>query len=219
MKKSTVFLGIIIMFLLLACSSTTAPDPYVPPEPQEPDSAWKVVWNLEYAYNSRDLNLYMSCFRDDFVFYPLVPWPEPWDYSTEEAIHDSMFGYVDDIDLTFSGSAEWLWSGDSTGQSWELQRVFDLNVFYIIPGSPSDSSRASGTAVFICRTDTTTGEWYIWKWFDWSETKGWMTWTGIKSLFLQAVRRCEPFTKLLTVTPTASRAQSAIPAVDSKNES
>jgi len=179
---------------MIACSSTTDPGlseqewpPWVPP-----DSAWKVVENLEYAYNTMDLDLYMSCFRDDFEFHllecgwPPPPPPEPWGYSTEEAIHDSMFGYVNDIDLTFSGSAEWLWSGDSTGQSWELQRMFDLKVYYSIPGSPYEGYQASGTTLFICRCDDN-GDWYIWMWFDQSETKERMTWGDIKSLFLQVV--------------------------------
>ncbi len=147
-----------------------------------------VVENLEYAYNSRYLNLYMSCLSDDFEFHLLVPspqWPEGWwDYDTEEQFHQSMFSYVDDIDLTFSGSAEWPWSGDSTGQSLELQRVFDLEVVYPFPGSPQgDTLHASGVAVFICRPDST-GDWYIWKWFDWSEQgDSLVTWAEIKTLF------------------------------------
>ena len=144
------------------------------------DSAWKVLKNLEYAYQSKDLDHYLGCFMSDFEFHLLeVDWDdyngdgvidEYWGLDLEEEFHDAMFDFVDDIELTLSGTAEWPWSGDSTGQSWELQRTFDLKVWYTVPGSPWEGSQASGTAVFICRTDSTTGEWYIWKWFDQSET-------------------------------------------------
>jgi hypothetical protein len=80
-----------------------------------------------------------------------------------------MFGFVDQIELTLSGTSEWPWYGDSTGQSLELPRTFDLKVYYTIPGSPYEGSQASGQAVFVCRQDPD-GEWYIWKWFDQSET-------------------------------------------------
>jgi len=144
------------------------------------DSAWKVLKNLEYSYLSRDIDHYMACFRDDFEFHLLeVDWADYdgdgiidqyWGHDLEEAFSTSMFDFVDDIDLGLSGTAEWPWSGDSTGQSWELQRTFSLKVYYTIPGSPYDGSQASGTALFICRTDTSTGEWYIWQWYDQSET-------------------------------------------------
>jgi hypothetical protein len=144
------------------------------------DSAWKVIKNLEFAYQAKDLDHYLACFRSDFEFHLLeVDWDdydgdgiidEYWGRDLEEQFHESMFGFVDNIDLTFSGNAEWPWSGDSTGQSLELPRTFDLKVYYTIPGSPYEGSQASGQAIFICRTDTTTGEWYIWMWFDQSET-------------------------------------------------
>jgi hypothetical protein len=144
------------------------------------DSAWKVLKNLEYSYQSKDLDHYLSCFRDDFEFHLLeVDWDdydgdgiidEYWGLDLEDAFHEAMFGFVDVIDLTLSGTAEWPWPGDSTFQSWELQRTFSLKVYYTIPGSPYEGSQASGTALFICRKDTTTGEWYIWQWYDQSET-------------------------------------------------
>ncbi len=144
------------------------------------DSAWKVLKNLEYAYQSKDLDHYLACFRSDFEFHLLeVDWDdyngdgiidEYWGRDLEEEFHEAMFGFVDDIELTLDGTASWPWSGDSTGQSWELQRTFELKVWYTLPGSPWEGSQASGMAIFICRTDTTTGEWYIWKWYDQSET-------------------------------------------------
>lgn len=142
------------------------------------DSAWKVVKNLEYAYQARDLEHYLDCFRDDFEFHLLeVDWAdydgdgiidEYWGLDLEEQFHEAMFDFVNEIDLTLSGTSEWQWYGDSTGQSYELDRTFDLKVYYTIPGSPYEGSQASGQAQFICRPDST-GEWYIWQWWDYSE--------------------------------------------------
>ena len=64
--------------------------------------------------------------------------------------------------------------------------MFDLKIYYSIPGSPYEGYQASGSALFICRPDLN-DDWYIWMWFDQSETKERMTWADIKSLFLQAV--------------------------------
>ena len=159
---------------------TPPPGETPPPQYYDPcDSAWKVLKNLEYAYQARDLTHYMGCFRNDFEFHLLeVDWgyyyggseiDTWWGLDLEEQFHDTMFKFVDDIDLTLSGTAEWPWSGDSTGQSWELQRTFDLKVYYTMAGSPYQGSQASGVAIFVCRPDSI-GEWYIWKWFDQSET-------------------------------------------------
>lgn len=143
------------------------------------DSAFKVVENLRYAYNHMDLDLYMSCFREDFVFHILdYGWPyfdpsedtdpdSSWGYSKEMHYHRSMFSAVHDIDLQMTGDVQSPWTGDSTGESLQLLRSFDLKVY------PTEwqfeGIRASGDAMFICRRDGT-GEWYIWQWWDQSET-------------------------------------------------
>jgi len=186
-RSTVVILMVFLTLIIAACTTTTEPDPYVPPSPLEPDSAWKVVWNLEFAYKCKDLNDYLACFRDDFIFHlsPLSSQPPDtiWGFDLEEQFHQGMFSFVDDIDLTLSGSAEWLWSGDSTDQSLELQRTFDLKVYYTIPGSPYEGSMAAGQTSFICRPDSN-GIWYIWQWFDGSEQSGTLqTWTEIKAIF------------------------------------
>ena len=70
------------------------------------DSACKVIDNLKYAYNNMDLELYMSCFREDFVFHILdYGWPQfdpsqdtdpdsSWGYNTEFHYHRAMFAAV-----------------------------------------------------------------------------------------------------------------------------
>jgi hypothetical protein len=140
------------------------------------DSAYKVLENLEYAYVSRDIDHYLDCFRDDFEFHlQEVDWDDYdgdglidtyWGLDQEEEFHISMFASsnVTSIDLSISGSSQSPWTGDSTGMSLQLDRTFDLKVYTIENGY-----HASGSALFICREDST-GEWYIWQWWDLSDT-------------------------------------------------
>jgi hypothetical protein len=175
---------LVLTLTIAACSSSTGPGSSTP----EPDSASWVIDSLELAYVTRNLDLYMSCFRADFVFhlaYSSQP-PVSWGYDTEEEYHENMFTYVDSIELEFWGDDEFCWSGDPTGQSYVLLRDFDLKVYYSIPGSLSVSSEAAGSVDFICRTDAN-NEWYVWQWYDMSEVKWPLTWTDIKRLFSQAI--------------------------------
>jgi len=176
---------------LITCAAATALvisgcwNPFSPDtEPSEEesyhtfcDSAYKVLENLVYAYQSKDLDHYMDCFRDDFEFHLLqVDWDdydgdgiidEYWGLDLEEAMHDVMFGFVSSIDLSLSGDVQSPWTGDSTGTSLQLPRTFDLKVY--TNEAQSSGYRASGQALFICRQDST-GEWYIWQWWVQSDT-------------------------------------------------
>jgi len=141
------------------------------------DSAWKALKNLEYAYISRDLAHYTACFREDFEFHLLeIDWAdydgdqiidEYWGKSLEEEFHETMFAQVSAIELTLTGTQESPWSGDSTGMSLALPRTFDLKVY--TDGAHTTGYRASGSSLFICREDST-GEWYVWQWWDQSDT-------------------------------------------------
>lgn len=141
------------------------------------DSAYKVLENLEFAYKSLDIDQYMNCFRDDFEFHLLeVDWAdytgngvidEYWGIDLEEAYTENMFSNVSSIELSFSGDQQSPWTGDSTGQSLQLIRGFDLKVY--TNSSQTTGFMASGDALFICRPDST-GEWYIWQWWDQSNT-------------------------------------------------
>jgi hypothetical protein len=140
------------------------------------DSAYKALKNLQYAYVSMDIGHYLDCFRDDFEFHLLqVDWDdyngdgiidEYWGLDLEEQFHEAMFSNLFAIELNLSGTSESPWTGDSTGQSLQLTRTFDLKVY--TDEAQSQGFRASGDALFICRKDST-GEWYIWQWWDQSE--------------------------------------------------
>ncbi len=140
------------------------------------DSAWKVVANLQYSYIARDLDKYMDCFRSDFEFHLLqVDWADYdgdgiedqfWGRDLEEQFTEFMFDSVDTIELTFNGTPleGYPWSGSPDTLIRELNRTFDLKV-YIGEGG----FRATGTARFVCRPDST-GEYYIYLWYDESDT-------------------------------------------------
>lgn len=134
----------------------------------------------------------MACFRDDFQFYPLEFNPfdpavdsQPdslWGYETELQCHEVMFDTVFGIELIMDENDEYLWSGDSTGQSWVLRSFFVLKVY--VDSAQTIGFIAQGAASFICRPDTN-GEWYVWQWFDESEVKELSTWADIKMEFLR----------------------------------
>ncbi len=173
--------AIITAVIVSGCWNPFSPeiDPKPPPiQYHNPvDSAYKVLENLQYAYISRDIGHYLACFRDDFEFHLLeIDWAdytgngvidEYWGLDLEEEFTTSMFNStnVTTIDLTLSGSSQYPWTGDSTGQSLQLDRTFNLKVYTLDGGFI-----ASGTALFICREDTSSGEWYIWQWWDLSDT-------------------------------------------------
>lgn len=176
------FLAAAMVSVFLSTACVTGPDndeeagaPWSPV-----DSAWKVVDNLKYAYNNMDLDLYMSCFRDDFEFHLLEymwggGWGDYsacscstwWGYDLEQEFHEGMFSQAYGIDLSMSGTSQYPWSGDSTGESLLLSRTFDLKVY--IDETLQNGYRASGDALFVCRQDAD-GEWYVWQWWDASET-------------------------------------------------
>ena len=148
----------VILCTLTACDTSTCPQIPEPDGPpwQSPDSAYKVIENLEYAYNTLDYGLFLSCIRQDFEFHPLeISGHDPWDHDMEAAIHDSMFGTVYGNELDLWGSAEWPWSGDSTGESMELSRACSLDVmitewegFRSLDVAPSPNSHAKESAYF-----------------------------------------------------------------------
>lgn len=165
----------LIISLVIGSGCISGPDSPVTPAPtpwEDPDSAWKVIENLELAYITMDLELYMSCFREDFEFtyfdFTLPePWTISWGYDTEEEKHQNMFTSVPDIDLVLTGDFQSPWTGDSTGASLQLTRTFDLKLYD--DSTQTSGIRATGQALFICRQDSA-GIWYVWLWYDQSDT-------------------------------------------------
>ncbi len=170
-----------VLLLTAGCDDTsTGPPPW-----SSADSSHVVIENLEYAYNYMNLELYMECFRNDFVFImPVYMWGDyngdgiidvGWGLEAEEQIHQNMFenSPVESIslDLTIPEGVP-----DSLGGGYIHYCDFQLFVYT----DPWTGYRASGQARFFCRQDTTDGHWYIWKWVYESAEKENVAWATVK---------------------------------------
>jgi hypothetical protein len=146
-----------------------------------PDSAWKVLTNLRYAYVTRDLDLYESCFRDDFEFHlPAILWDDYtgdgiddtwWNLDLELIWTSGLFGSIDSISLEFQPGTDSLLSEDP--EVWELARDFELTVY-----EGAASASAWGEQQFLVRPDAT-GDYYVWQWWDYSDPEGYY-WAELK---------------------------------------
>jgi hypothetical protein len=162
-----------ILLLLCSCGSdaTGVALPVLPHDPV--DAAWKAVENLEYAYNTQDIDLVVATLDSDFMHHlDEEDWADYdgdgiidtyWGPDLEEEFTEGMFDAADLVEMTLTGEDEWPWSGDSTGQSMELPRTFDLKVYCYV-GGQYEGSQISGTAIFVCRPDLD-DEWRIWQLF------------------------------------------------------
>ncbi len=163
MQRSIVIFTSTLSLIGFGCSTdTTGVSP--PDLPHSPvDSAWKAVENLDYAYNTMDLNLVNMTLSEDFTHQFAVGSPPGivWDRAQEMEWFADLFEVFSAIDMTFSGSAEWPWSGDSTGQSLELPRAFNVIAYYQSSSGPYEGRIASGNEQYICRPDSD-DEWHIW---------------------------------------------------------
>jgi len=187
----TRFVVIACCCALIACGDN--PDEYEDPDPimyyQNPDSAWKVISNLEYSYLSRDIYLYHDCFSEDFEFFmPEEFWADYdgdgltdscWGIDTEMALTEALFESIKNVNISLSGGFDFLWSGDSTGTTWWLSREFDLVIYPTL--SPADSMSAYGTQEFLVRTDSA-GIFHIWRWWDYSDPEAPFCWTELKGI-------------------------------------
>jgi hypothetical protein len=94
--------------LLSGCSNSTGPS-IAPPEP--PDYRTRltpedVLANLQTAYIYMDLEPYLDCLAEDFVFYPTAddvhdpnnPIPPEWYKTDERAMHENMFAEESDVE-------------------------------------------------------------------------------------------------------------------------
>lgn len=144
------------------------------------DEAYKVVANLQLAYERKDIDRYMECLDPEFEFLLLeTDWKdytgngqidESWGIDIEEEFTGNMFASdnADVVELVIEGNSEYPWYGDSLGTTLELVRSFDLKVYYYLEGE-QQGYRASGQAIFRCKPNDN-GDYVIWQWEDQSET-------------------------------------------------
>jgi hypothetical protein len=144
------------------------------------DSAWKVLHNFQLAYQTQNIDAYMNCLHEEFEFILLeVDWDdydgdgivdESWGRDIEEQFTTNMFNSPDaeTIELNLTGNTESVWYGDPSGETLQLVRSFDLQVYYINSEGQPDGFRAQGEAIFLCKPNAD-GEYQIWQWQDLSE--------------------------------------------------
>jgi hypothetical protein len=180
-KRTTVLVVIAAAVLMMsACLFSPDSKPSGDSDFYSPaDSAWKVVANLELAYQTKNLDEYMNCLDSEFEFMLLeTDWDdydgdglidESWGIDVEEQFTGNMFSSpeADVIELTLTGDNESVWYGDSTGTTLQLVRSFELMVYYY-DGAEQKGYRAAGDAMFLCKPNED-GEYKIWQWWDLSE--------------------------------------------------
>jgi len=121
-----------------------------------------------------DITLLESCFRDDFMHHLLEVdlddyngdgiIDEYWGLETELDFAESVFSAADSVRFSIAGADFVPWSGDSTGQSMEAQRTMTRELIL-----PSDTTLEVRPVTLISRPDSQ-GNWYIWQWWDLSDT-------------------------------------------------
>jgi len=184
MRKKRTLLMVVVTLALVGSACLFSPESGT--EPGESgyyspvDSAYKVVANLQLAYQTKDIDAYLECLHEEFEFMLLeTDWDdytgngeidESWGRDIEESMTRNMFSSPDaeNIELTLEGNTESIWYGDSTGVTLELVRSFELKVYYW-DNDEIRGYRAVGNAIFRCKPDEN-GEYQIWQWEDQSQT-------------------------------------------------
>lgn len=161
-----------------------------------------VMERLEWAYNNTDIETYLDCLSDDFVFFlnpddvEEDPGLEPgyWGKATERTIHEQMFGstgtHADSVKLALMqvGTPVPVDPGDGTGTHWQYKEAVDLKVYM---GAWIYLATAPSLFQFRIDQDETGphGEqlWEIWRWYDLdgasSGRDAQSSWGSIKALF------------------------------------
>ncbi|PIE51575.1 hypothetical protein CSA37_11270 [Candidatus Fermentibacteria bacterium] len=182
MKKSRTLVAALVFAGLLGTACLFSPDPnngtsvgfYSPV-----DSAWKVIYNFQLAYETKNFDEYQKCLHDEFEFILLEQdWgdyngdgviDESWGKDLEELYTQRMFqsDNADVIELILTGTNESPYYGDTTGATVQMMRSFELKVYYYEDGTQK-GVRAQGQALFLVKPGPN-GDYQIWQWTDLSE--------------------------------------------------
>jgi hypothetical protein len=131
----------------------------------------KLLIELAYAYNTKDIVRYMDLLADTFRFRfadldseyrksKNIPLPY-WGKSDEEASARGLFQNADRVDLKIEPGDWQTNSGDPSGLSLKTRRYYTLD----IEPSPPEIGNAAGYATFIIKRDDR-GIWRIVRWDD-----------------------------------------------------
>lgn len=131
----------------------------------------KLIVDLQYAYNNKDIVSYVNLLADTFVFRfadidsayiksKNIQLPY-WGRSDEEASAQGLFANADQINLQIEPGQWQTNTSDPTGLSLKTRRYYTLD----IQPTPPEIGNAAGYATFIIQRDAT-GTWKIVRWDD-----------------------------------------------------
>ncbi len=151
----------------------------------EPDSAYKVLRNMEYAYQYFMLDNYMECFDSStFRFYPdesLLNGPhgylyQDWDYTKEKTQTEILFSsYIKPQSPPFL-----LIVVDSQREFSDSATLF-ARYRLVIQLRDGRELEARGTSIFLLKKDPTSNLWFIHRWWDYRLPDA-LSWAEIKAL-------------------------------------
>jgi hypothetical protein len=129
-------IGLILMAMLVApgCGVFSPGDGGDGSESPTRKTPEGVVGKLTDAYRRKDLDDYLDCLADSFVFYfvpkdsldPIIPPQLYWGRTDEEEAHRNMFEQADLITLTLTGDGKLRVSLDP--ERWMMERFYDLRI-------------------------------------------------------------------------------------------
>jgi hypothetical protein len=146
-RLAVLALAAVFAFGLGGCWNPFAPDEGDPSDrpPEEyrlPTTPANVIHNMELAYKEMNVDTYLDCLSEDFIFYPNEEdvggeIPEYWFKDEERRVHTNMFSEtppdptltVESIDLTLTQTVRDSIEGSEPGE-WNviLQEGVDLRV-------------------------------------------------------------------------------------------
>ena len=156
---------LILAGIQFIAAAATVPSAVMAGEYLEPDSAWKVLENLQTAYAKLDIDGYLACLGEDFefVYVEMDTTGERvetrWGMDEEEEFHRTMFDQVEWIDFTLTGDGSEPRPGTVQG-SMAMERDFKLEI-----AAEEDHYETEGELLFVCRPDSA-GRWTIVQWWD-----------------------------------------------------
>jgi len=151
--------------ILLSTHATTAAGDYL-----EPDSAWKVLENLQTAYMMQDIDGFLACLDEDMEFV-LVHLDSAsgemvesrWGRDVEEEFHRALFDQAESVEFTLIAEDPGSTPDAGSDGSVEMERSYTLEII-----TEGDHYETSGELIFVCRQETS-GNWVIAEWWDVTE--------------------------------------------------
>jgi len=207
MKKPLQIIAVLALAVALACCSrSTSPDENDEVSYPLRTTPENVLEKLRLAYANMDLEPYLDCFAEEFLFFvseadqgnPGNPLPAYWDVVTEEMIHAAMWdaeSNVDSIAVVLTEIASEYDPGADPGSTaddrWIVQMGVDVRIYIPIPGDVF-ILLVTGDQTFVLQVDPNElgpeGEalWEIAEWWDAHEGRPSTedtSWAGVKALY------------------------------------